>query len=318
MNPGRTIDLLIKVHFNMRKDLLLCTMEPSTYVHIGEVALLNCMQGLFVGKQMMSLCPHLWALASSFTCPLHVVHFRCVFAVFRLVWVPTERAWKTSRQAEPPEHQYEPSLTTTVPLSTTLCVPPAGYTIGVCYNGDGTYSVVKDVKVYTIIFTVEPQNSGHFSDLNVSRIPYLELVEYTNVLVWRRTKCLSFRGVVYSEVLTSLGAENQVYFIGGVLYLEGPFSVLPQGNKVHTLYTPLQEGDVDWESGEGVRMGGRLSERDGSLLLEGFVGDRLISANIAVVNDSLHIFTPVYIFPPRTAIFCVILYVPLLLHIAPR
>jgi hypothetical protein len=84
-------------------------------------------------------------------------------------------------------------------LSTTLCVPPAGYTIGVCYNGDGTYSVVKDVK----------------------------------------------------------------------------------------------EGDVDWESGEGVRMGGRLSERDGSLLLEGFVGDRLISANIAVVNDSLHIFTPV-------------------------
>ena len=92
--------------------------------------------------------------------------------------------------------------------------------------------------------------------------------------------------------------------------MEGPFSVLPlQGAYI----TPLQEGDVDWESGAGVRVGGRLSERGGSLLLEGFVGDRLVSANIAVVNDSLHIFTPVYFHLGH--LFSVLSYGPLLLHL---
>ena len=51
---------------------------------------------------------------------------------------------------------------------------------------------------------------------------------------------------------------------------------------------------MGWEDGDGVRVGGSVREKDGSLLLEGFVGERLITANITTVNDSLHIFTQVY------------------------
>ena len=50
---------------------------------------------------------------------------------------------------------------------------------------------------------------------------------------------------------------------------------------------------MSWERREGVKVGGRVSEKDGRLSLEGFVGEKLVSANIAVVNDSLHIFTQV-------------------------
>ena len=50
---------------------------------------------------------------------------------------------------------------------------------------------------------------------------------------------------------------------------------------------------MSWERREGVKVGGRVSEKDGHLSLEGFVGEKLVSANIAVVNDSLHIFTQV-------------------------
>ena len=64
---------------------------------------------------------------------------------------------------------------------------------------------------------------------------------------------------------------------------------------------------MSWESGEGVRVGGRVSEKEGSLSLQGFVGEKLVSANIAVVNDFLHIFTQVtenvYIFTQATENF---------------
>ena len=56
---------------------------------------------------------------------------------------------------------------------------------------------------------------------------------------------------------------------------------------------------MGWEDGDGVRVGGSVREKDGSLLLEGFVGERLITANITTVNDSLHIFTQVYTYPPE-------------------
>ena len=58
----------------------------------------------------------------------------------------------------------------------------------------------------------------------------------------------------------------------------------------------LQEGDYEWgeaEEGGGVRVGGHITERDGVLVLEGFIGDRLVTANIAAVNNSIHIFTQV-------------------------
>ncbi|CAI8019501.1 Methylcrotonoyl-CoA carboxylase subunit alpha, mitochondrial, partial [Geodia barretti] len=48
------------------------------------------------------------------------------------------------------------------------------------------------------------------------------------------------------------------------------------GDGTYSVVKDVKEGDADWESGEGVRVGGRLSERGGSLLLEGFVGDRLV------------------------------------------
>lgn len=57
--------------------------------------------------------------------------------------------------------------------------------------------------------------------------------------------------------------------------------------------THVQVGEVEWEGREGVRVGGTVKEREGSLRLEGFVGEKLVSANIAIVNDSLHIFTQV-------------------------
>ena len=54
----------------------------------------------------------------------------------------------------------------------------------------------------------------------------------------------------------------------------------------------FQDLDNGWE-GEGVRAGGHITEREGKLVLEGFVGDRLISANVAVVDNYLHIFMQV-------------------------
>ena len=55
----------------------------------------------------------------------------------------------------------------------------------------------------------------------------------------------------------------------------------------------VQEGDYSWGEGEGVKVGGRIREREGALVLEGFIGDRQISANIAAVDSSLYIFTKV-------------------------
>ena len=45
-----------------------------------------------------------------------------------------------------------------------------------------------------------------------------------------------------------------------------------------------------------MRAGGHIRERDGALALEGFIGDRLVAANIAAVNNSIHIFTQVYMY----------------------
>ena len=44
-----------------------------------------------------------------------------------------------------------------------------------------------------------------------------------------------------------------------------------------------------------MRAGGHIRERDGALALEGFIGDRLVAANIAAVNNSIHIFTQVHV-----------------------
>ena len=58
----------------------------------------------------------------------------------------------------------------------------------------------------------------------------------------------------------------------------------------------IQEGDYSWQGegeGRGVRVGGHIRERNDALVLEGFIGNRQVSTNIAVVDNSLSIFTPV-------------------------
>ena len=38
---------------------------------------------------------------------------------------------------------------------------------------------------------------------------------------------------------------------------------------------------------------GHIKKKDGILVMEGFIDDRLINANVAAVDNSLHIFTQV-------------------------
>ena len=59
----------------------------------------------------------------------------------------------------------------------------------------------------------------------------------------------------------------------------------------------MQEGDHSWgEEGEGrgMRVSGHIRVRNDALVLEGFVGDRQVSSSIAVVDNSLSIFTQVH------------------------
>ena len=57
----------------------------------------------------------------------------------------------------------------------------------------------------------------------------------------------------------------------------------------------IQEGDYSWgDEGEETTAGGHIRERDGSLVLEGYIADRQVTANVAAVDNSLHIFTQVY------------------------
>ena len=68
----------------------------------------------------------------------------------------------------------------------------------------------------------------------------------------------------------------------------------------------VQEGDYSWGEGEGVKVGGRIREREGALVLEGFIGDRQISANIAAVDSSLYIFTKVSASVCYVCVVCVL------------
>ena len=55
--------------------------------------------------------------------------------------------------------------------------------------------------------------------------------------------------------------------------------------------TGPQEGDYSWSEGKGMEARGHISERDGTLVLEGYIGNRRISANLRPTEDALHIFT---------------------------
>ena len=81
----------------------------------------------------------------------------------------------------------------------------------------------------------------------------MELVEYTNVLIRRRTKCLSFRGVPYSEVLTSLRAENQVYFIERCALFGGSFFGITTTGCIHYTTAGGRCGLGEWGRCEGGR-----------------------------------------------------------------
>ena len=79
----------------------------------------------------------------------------------------------------------------------------------------------KNRDTYLGAVTVKPLNKGHLGTLKVYCILYLEVVQYTNVLVWRRTKSLYREMSFIQKVLYTLEVSLYlIYYLPGTVTLD--------------------------------------------------------------------------------------------------